>query len=505
MPRTPLFKLARRTEAAVLAAALLLSREAGASPLFELAGASSGTGGFNARVTGASAASTYFNPALLPDAAQDFELGVLVLSDQVSMTLDGRQSGLVPLVVGNRQIVDGTGAPISNATVPTDWLQHGCSLKQCGKPPFLPRPRQGAGSSGSTRGYAVLGLVSRLVKDRLVLGFYALVPMGDFTTANSFYNDEREQFFTNSLHPELYSDRLTATSLAFGAGSRLFKRLSAGLSFTLNLTNVAGASTYVRDPIDYNKLLVSTDVHVKASVSPHFGLAYDPLDWLHLSGTVHSEQRFTIDTGISASLPAGNQSGIDRTAVHDFLPWTFGVGSVVDLNRGDRHAFSLAGNLRYALWSGYLDRHGERPTDDDQGLGWSNVFAGTLGVRHQSGRVHTFFDVNYQPTPVPLQIGRKNYVDNDRLGATIGGDYRFTALDLPFRIGVGLQAQRLIARHQTKDDALITDEVPDDSVDSRSGKPIAGAGGLQTNNPGWPGFASEGWILGGSVTAALVY
>src|SRR6185503_16853521 len=78
----------------------------------------------------------------------------------------------------------------------------------------------------------------------------ARIPLGEFTTARGFYNDEREQFFTNSLHPELYSDRLTATSLAFGAGVGILENLSVGLSFTLNLTNTAQSKTYVRDPID---------------------------------------------------------------------------------------------------------------------------------------------------------------------------------------------------------------------------------------------------------------
>jgi hypothetical protein len=30
-----------------------------------------------------------------------------------------------------------------------------------------------------------------------------------------------------------------------------------------------------------------------------------------------------------------------------------------------------------------------------------------------------------------------------------------------------------------------------------NGQPIPGRQGLQTNNPGWPGFGSEGWIVGG--------
>ena len=495
----------RRFGAKGAALALLCAAPANASPVFELAGASTGTGGFNARAKGASAASTYFNPALLPRAKQGAEVGVLVLSDQIGMTLDGRPGGIVPLIVGDRQIDDSNGNPISNATVPTDWLEHGCSVAQCGAPPFAARPRQSQGSGSNMRAYTVLGLVDGIIPNRLVLGFYALIPMGDFTAAHSFYNDEREQFFTNSLHPEMYADRLTATSLSLGAGLKILDRLSAGASFTLGLTNVAHASTYVQNSIDYQKLLISNDIHVETAISPHFGVMYDALDSLHLSATVHSEQRFTIDTGIQASLPAGNESSTSRTEVHSFLPWTFGIGAQVDLNRGAPHEFSVVGNVRYALWSDYVDRHGERPGAQGPTFDFENVFAETVGVRHHAGPFDNYFDVNYQPTPVPPQTGRENYVDNDRIGAVIGSNYTFEVLGLPVRVGVQAQAQRLIRRYQKKDDKLIVDELPDDSVDSRTGTPIVGAQGLQTNNPGWPGFASEGWILGGAATVALIY
>ena len=490
-----------------LASALcaLTALDASASPLFELVGASTGTGGLSARATGGSAASTYFNPALLPKASQSFEVGILVLSDQISMTLDGRTGGMVPSVVGDRQIVDGAGNPIPNSTVPTDWLEHGCSLAQCGAPPFAARPRQARGSSGSTRAYTVIGLVDYLVRDRLVLGLYALVPMGDFTAAHSFYNDEREQFFTNSLHPEMYSDRLLATSVSFGLGWKVMDRLSIGASFTLGLTNVAQASTYVRDPIDYEKLLISNDIHVETAISPHFGVVYDVLRSLHLSATAHSEQRFTIDTGIKATLPAGNESSTTRSEVHSFLPWTFGLGAALDLNRGAPHEFTVVGNVRYALWSDYLDRHADRPGAQGSEFEFNNVFAETVGIRHRTGKVDTFLDLNYQPTPVPPQTGRTNYVDNDRIGALIGAGYGFTVSGLPFRVGIQAQAHRLLSRHQTKNDRLIVDELPDDAVDSQDGSQTPGAGGLQTNNPGWPGFASDGWILGAAATAALIY
>ena len=69
--------------------------------------------------------------------------------------------------------------------------------------------------------------------------------------------------------------------------------------------------------------------------------------------------------------------------------------------------------------------------------------------------------------------------------------------------------QRLVPRYQTKlptptspdgqdrTPSLVVDEVPDDGV--VNGQPIPGRQGLQTNNPGWPGFGSEGWIVGGGV------
>lgn len=44
---------------------------------------------------------------------------------------------------------------------------------------------------------------------------------------------------------------------------------------------------------------------------------------------------------------------------------------------------------------------------------------------------------------------------------------------------------------------LVWGEVPDDSV--RGETPIEGREGLQTNNPGWPGYSSRGWVSSGGI------
>ena len=51
----------------------------------------------------------------------------------------------------------------------------------------------------------------------------------------------------------------------------------------------------------------------------------------------------------------------------------------------------------------------------------------------------------------------------------------------------------------------VVDEWPDDSVDVTTGQTIAEASGLQTNNPGWPGYRSRGFLIGGMLTAAMSY
>ena len=119
------------------------------------------------------------------------------------------------------------------------------------------------------------------------------------------------------------------------------------------------------------------------------------------------------------------------------------------------------------------------------------------------------------PTPVPQQTGRTNYVDNNRISSSLGAQYGFPLFGGTAQIGLQLQAHRLLPREQTKlatptnpDGEVVApervrDEVPDDAVSGRN--PLPGAQGLQTNNPGWPGFESEGWVWVGAVHMRLAF
>lgn len=506
-----------------------------ASPLFELVGGAQGMGGFNARVSSPGAASTYFNPALLADAAPGLELGTFFLDESIDISVDSRESNAqcrpgdvgtscdIPVVFGTgpESFRHEDGSPISNPAIPTGWLEQG--RQAMGTDPGLtPSPRQSAGSGQNQRAYQMLGLVSPVFGRRAVLGFYAMIPLAEFTTAKAFYNDEREQYFSNSLHPEMYSDRMTATSLAFGVGSRITDRLAAGITFTLSLKNTASAPVYVSDLANLDTVLLDSDIGVEAAVSPHFGLTYDPLRRLRLAATVHTKQAMEIVTGFDYFLSTGSKQGASVGFTHAYIPLTAAVAGdydLVDVAGGRVH---LAGTAKFARWSQYRDRHSESPHPD---YAWSDTLSGALGARYQRGNLRGLIDLEYQPTPVPPQTGRSNYVDSDRLSLSTGADYTFRLWGSTFRAGVGVQSHRLLSQHVSKFDTpinpqpnsnlpgygdgyypqLVLDEVPDDAIDGIVGDPIPERAGLQSNNPGFPGWASEGWILGGTVNIAVLY
>lgn len=476
-----------------------------ASPLFDLIGDTTGMGGLQARAVPSGPTAAYFNPALLIDSPAGFHVGFVVLRQQIGIELAGRPGASFAVPPGIANAGRGDASRFDNYPIPTNDLQFGRedTALTAG---FDARPRQRAGSGLETLTYEAIGLSIKLFEDRLALAFTGLIPNGQFTRMKAFFNDEREQYFTNSLHPELYADRMTAPSLAFGAGVRLAQGLSLGVGATLNLAADVIAPTYVVDTGDLEKILIDMDGGVNVSLSPHFGLSYVWLDRLRVTATAHAPRQLELGTGFTFLLSNGVEQSSGVPFVLNYSPWQFGAGLAWDLVHGAERTFSLVGGLQYAAWHTYLDRHGDRPTP---AYPWSDTLAPTLGIRYASGRFGAYFDTAYTPTPVPDQTGRTNYVDNDRVGVATGGEVGFELLGTELSAGLSIQGHRLLARSQSKfptpthadgENAapeLVKDEVPDDA--QISGEPIEGAEGLQTNNPGWPGFGSKGWVFAASL------
>lgn len=365
--------------------------------------------------------------------------------------------------------------------------------------------------------YQAIGFVGHLFERRLSLGIYTLVPLQSLVKTHSFFADEREQFFTNSLHAERYADRLSAMSLAVGAGSRVTDWLSLGAGMSFDLATTAAANAYIGDSANINdSLRQSSQIESSAAFSPHFGAVVRPLDRLGVSVTVHTPQKMEIGTTTSTYLPNGDQQAAPRSAVHGWLPWIAALGASYTVLHVDVHELAVTATGTFEGWSQYLNRQGERPMRD---YDWLDTWNGAAGLRYTyATKLSTFLDGSYRPTPVPYQTGRTNYVDNDvfGIGAGVQYDVPIERWGVTLRLGGQGQAHVLRARHQSKIDPtspglaggsysqIVVDEWSDRAVDSRP-QTIPAAAGLQTNNPGWPGFSSEGFILGAGISVSVLY
>lgn len=481
-----------------------------ASPLFETVGDVGATAAFTARSTPEGSGAAFFNPALLTDTQSGVTLAFMLLNQRIGVALDGRPTTAYAVPGGLENARSAVGDRFELYPIPTNILQYGRE-ETTTKPALAAHPRQGDGSGHSTQSYFLAGFVLRMFDDRVSFGFHGLIPSGQFTRMRAFYNDEREQYFSNSLHPELYADRMMALSLALGMGVKLHDSLSVGIgtSFALKTSVMAGA--YVVDTGNFTNLLLNMDAPVEMGLAPHFGVNFKPTDFLRFTATAHSPQQIELGAGFAFLLPNLIAEQSELNFVLDYMPWRIHVGGAWDILEESEHVLTLSAGAVYATWSDYVDRHGDTPSPN---FTWSDTLAPTLGLTYQYDRFRASINSSYVPTPVPLQRGRTNYVDNDRLGSSFGAEYAFDVLDTKLKFGGQFQAHMLVERYNAKylvdssavsglDTEYVRDEVPDGAKVGT--EEVLGAAGLQTNNPGWPGFASGGWLLNASLYVAMAF
>jgi hypothetical protein len=147
-------------------------------------------------------------------------------------------------------------------------------------------------------------------------------------------------------------------------------------------------------------------------------------------------------------------------------------------------------------WSQYRDRHGESPLDT-----WHDTVTVVAGGNFAWRQRRLAFDLGYVPSPVPDQTGRTNYVDNPRIVSSASIESPVKLLGREIEAGFYLFGSVFVPRSVDKDlnrtDAnKLVDEFPDNTINNLTHLPDPRAANLQTNNPGYPGFDSHGYMLG---------
>lgn len=513
-----------------------------ASTVTETLGATSTVNPFSARMFVGGAEATYFNPALLPKTKRSFTLNIFYSYQNLDITLFDRPESLD--VVGS--ISDNSGIygadQINNDKYETNL-------------PYKTRPTADLdkrGKDGTKEGslYSAVGLVLPLWEDYIALGFYGMIPIGSLMKEQSFFADEREANFSNSLHYELYDDRMTTfnLSLALAGG---YKWVYAGVG--LNIAAEANVKAPIFTPdAGKNENKIGTFAEIKPKLVPHFGLIIRPWGPIQLGFTAHLPAKTDIDVDTTITfwyIDREQEAEINKNSVHvayTYKPLTLSPSiALVDWKFKNELEMNIGFTAIWRQWSKYKNRYNESPEfnvywdntiqeKDENGSitkvgGWASEYVKkykwkdswefTLGTNFKYHGIKTGLDLGYFMSPVPNQDGRTNYVDNDRLSIAAGFSYTW---DLPektqLEVGVNFQTHIMLERTTTKTEGeansvgkggTTVDEFPDSVCDGfgdcPAETPIKESEGFQTNNPGYPGYKSSGQIFTGGLWVTLYF
>jgi long-chain fatty acid transport protein len=470
-----------------LAALPFLTPPARASSALEMLGSPTGGNALTARLFSHNAGAAYFNPALLPVATFKLEAGFFGLVTRGKIRLKARPAGSdVPTAVYDSELSFAGPRPIATQD--------------------LANPRSNTDENDHVL-YAVVGLVRPLAGKYLVFGFYSLLPINSFLDEKGFFADEREQYFTNKLYFEQLGDRASASSFAFSLGSQLNDWLSIGAGIDIAVVTQSNTAVYVPDAAKQSNVLLNPDIHTNSKFKPYLGVVYRPSPRVNIAATLH--------LGTSNDTTGQNQVRIRNDTSQygpdvNYIPQTYvltqgneparvGLGASLASRRlveSGRPAWEVGLVLVGERWSQYRDRHGESPLD-----AWHNTVSLVAGGNFAWRQRRLSFDLGYVPSPVPDQTGRTNYVDNSRIVSSASIESPVNLLGREIEAGFYLFGSVFVPRSVDKDlnrtDAnALVDEFPDSTVNNLTHLPDPRAAGLQTNNPGYPGFDSHGYMLG---------
>lgn len=467
--------------------------EAAATPVFETLGSPNSMTPFSARIIPTGPDSSYFNPTLLMYQPGGVTAGLFYSHQHLDIDYMDRPAGAdLTDAVYNSTPIGGSGLPGDMLKpAPTDSLVNA----------------RGSGANSSDNGYFEFGTTLSLYKTYLTVGYVMLIPLTSFQSQHPFFADEREQVFSNSLHFELLGDRLNNASIALALAGRPVKWLTLGLGLTIAMTTTTTTQIFLNDQSPGSTPVTSQDTDIGMTFVPQAAITFEPISNLLLSLVFH--WRYQNPTTSIIEQQAQGYTDADGNILsaykydfsYGYLPWNLGLGVSWTGEAAGRLQYTVAASATWNRWSEYVDRRNEKPV-----LPWHDTVPVTLAGKFLVDAAHEVaLDMMFQQSPVPDQDGRTNYVDNDRFGIATGYTYHHKIKKYELTVGAQFQCQYLLPRSVLKsaDSAdPVRDEFPDSTNDDTD-EFVAESAGLQTNNPGYPGFSSSGWIMGAGVKVSF--
>ena len=507
-----------------------------ASPAFDTLGAFDSLTTLNSGVSG-SPSSAYFNPAGLAWPTARSHFGIIGVSQHLKLSFQ---------------------APPAQSRVPNDIYRAEFFDPEVESTPL---PSQDVAPRGLDRSaeqqlFAHVGFTQALWPQHLYLGVVALIPLHRFELQTPSYPDERQHYFDNKLQFERWGAQLEGMSAAFALAWRVNDWFAVGGGASLSNHSIAQSEVFLSDASYRGLSLISPRVEVKSSLSPYASIsaqywgdydqnrvnpdASDPTSTVSEPASsrwgvqgflgVFAPEEVSVDGSSAVKIwgypyPDGQDAILQSfNRSYRALPMRVKWGTRLDFDprvadvdhrratpqkssskstETQRHTESSERSTSLDRWSwvsgGQWSRWSTHTNQVGESSGWIDQWELSSGVSRETSDFAWGADVRWRPTPVPHQSGRSSYVDPSQLAFSMGARWPITR-HLSWQISA--QGHWLIPREDRKNlRALdpVRDEFPI-AVDEITGELIPSSAGLQTNNPGYPGYESQGVVWSGGVS-----
>ncbi len=332
-----------------------------------------------------------------------------------------------------------------------------------------------------------LGLTYNFGVDFFRLGVGLYLPLDDVQKQITHFPDATEYYFTNKLYFELDENmterQIVLPTIAF----KLFPFLSIGAGVSLFIHSSTYSNVYVPSVINLSDVYINVNDVQTYTYVPNLGVLFNPSKDFKIGVSYMGKDSFPLEGAAfvyAPSSPIGQHFTQPIEQIIFFTPAHLSAGIMyrpID-------NLELDGTITWVEWSQYRDNHNVSPDTQwidpntntlQPGQAWNDIYVPRIGVEYRPAPPWSIMaGYYYEPTPVPPQTQRTNFVDNVKNVISVGGGYR-----LPYKGGnlsflVHFQAQLLGERTTKKVIA----------VDADPNTP-----GIQ--NPGYPGYVSKGYML----------
>jgi len=358
------------------------------------------------------------------------------------------------------------------------------------------------------------------------IGALTVIPLVEVLQISTHYFDEREQYYTNTVHYARFGEWSPIIGGIVGASYSPIQYLSLGLSLQVSVGLVAAMGLYIPEATvqEYGLMNVS-ETKAVVKFRPIVGVQVEPTEWMSLGLNWRNESYVRTDATGHLDLWNYHENSLDQT-VPRYVVQNYDLAldyepMELTLALGFQYAgWRVQGGATWSRWSNYIDDHAQSPQDsaarppvnpgdpliDGDDYAWRDTFSTNIGASYRyaewgEGRLGFV----YSPSPVPDQRGRTNFADGHLWCVAAGNRFTLPVFDKRLTIDLGFQFWRLVQRTVYKDPLQIRDEFPDGSLTILQNTPVTAAEGLQTNNAGFPGYTQKGYLIVTSASVGLEF